>query len=707
MVTRRSLLTTGAAAGAAMLFTPRPSWATSRQPAPPPPQESAPPLLDPAAIQKYVTELFIPPAMPPATSGGTTGIDEYLIGVRQFQQQILPPNLPRTTVWGYGSTLQASTFHYPSFTINARVDCPARVTWINQLVDEQGRFLPHLLPVDPTLHWANPPGGVTGCDAKPQFATTPGLYRGPVPIVTHLHGGLNDEESDGYPEAWYLPAANNIPAEFATVGSFYAEFRDEFAANHEITWEPGTATFQYANVQRATAEWFHDHCLGLTRLSLYAGPVGFYILRGGSSDLPPGMLPGPAPAVGDPPGIRYHEIPLIIQDRSFNADGSLFYPDSRTFAGYHGPYVPTTDVSPIWNPEFFADTIVVNGNTWPVLNVEQRRYRFRFLNGCNSRFLILKVAAQGDEPRPAKAALPIWQIGSDGGFLPEPVRLEQVLIGNGQRVDAIVDFTDVAVGTELFLVNEGREAAPHGGTPTGPPPPADPATTGQVMKFVVVPRVGTDTSVPPDQLNLPTFTPVGPAANTRRLCLSEQASTVPGAGPVAALLGTVSAHGAPEPLHWEHPSTENPTAGSVEIWELHNQTTNPHPIHVHGVQFQLVGRGPGGQRPPSPDERGFLDTVISTPGEIVRIKIPFDQVGRFVWHCNMLEHEDNEMMRPYQVIPKGGPDTGDGGSRGPDVALAAAGAAVLSAAAVAGTVLARRGQEPQSAIQDQPPPAQP
>jgi spore coat protein A len=699
MVTRRSLLATGAAS-AAMLFAPRPSWAATGQPAPLLPQQPTPPLLDPATIQKYVTELFIPPAMPPAKSDRTAGIDEYLIGVRQFQQQILPSSLPPTTVWGYGSTLRPSTFHSPSFTINAQVGRPVRVTWINQLVDDQGRFLPHLLSADPTLHWANPPGGVTGRDCKPTFSATPEPYRGPVPIVTHLHGGLNDEESDGYPEAWYLPAANNLPADFATTGSFYEEFRDAFEAKHKIKWEPGTATFQYANEQRATAEWFHDHCLGLTRLNLYAGPVGFYLLHGGSSDLPQGVLPGPAPAPGDPPGTRYYEIPLIIQDRSFNTDGSLFYPASRALAGYPGPYVPTTDVPPMWNPEFFADTIVVNGSTWPVLKVEQRRYRFRFLNACNSRFLILKVATQGDEPRPAKSALPVWQIGSDGGFLPKPVPQEQVPIGNGQRVDAIVDFTDVAAGTELFLINEGHEAAPHGDAAAGKPSPADPMTTGQVMKFVVVPRVGTDPSVPPDELNLPTFTPVGPAADTRRLSLSEQASTVRGVGPVAAFLGTVRADGAPVPLHWHHPATENPTAGSTEIWELYNKTRSPHPIHVHGVQFQLVGRGPDGKRPPGPGESGFIDTVISTPGEVIRIKIPFGQVGRFVWHCNMLEHEDNEMMRPYQIIPKGGPETGDGGSSGPNVAVAAAGAAVLSAAAITGTVLAKRGRQPLPEIQD-------
>ncbi|MGY3061651.1 FtsP/CotA-like multicopper oxidase with cupredoxin domain [Streptomyces sp. TE3672] len=162
---------------------------------------------------------------------------------------------------------------------------------------------------------------------------------------------------------------------------------------HGLKWDPGTATFQYANDQRASTLWFHDHTLGLTRLNVYAGLAGIYLLRGGECDLPKRALPGPAPAFGDPPGTRYHEIPLAIQDRSFNSDGSLFYPTSREFFdGFAGPYIPTTDVYPIWNLEFFANTMVVNGRTWPNLEVEPRRYRLRFLSGCNARFLILKIA---------------------------------------------------------------------------------------------------------------------------------------------------------------------------------------------------------------------------------------------------------------------------------------------------------------------------
>ncbi|GHH75238.1 hypothetical protein GCM10018793_18080 [Streptomyces sulfonofaciens] len=519
----------------------------------------------------------------------------------------------------------------------------------------QGRFLPHLLTVDPTLHWANPPGGTSGRDSRPSFTSTPGPYTGPVPIVTHLHGGHNTEESDGYAEAWYLPRAKNVPRKFATGGTYYAEFREKFAEAQGLQWQPGTATFQYANRQRASTLWFHDHALGITRLNVYAGPVGFYLLRGGDSDLPSGTLPGPAPAPGDLAGTRYHEIPLAVQDRSFTTDGSLFYPTSRAFFdGYAGPYIPTTDVSPIWNPEFFANTIVVNGRTWPKLDVEPRRYRLRLLNGCNTRLLILKIAASATA-RPAEAALPLWQIGNDGGFLPTPVRLERLLLANAERADVIVDFTGVPEGTELYLINEGADAPFGRGEPGVDFPVADPATTGQVMKFVVGPLRSKDTSVPPDRLTLPRITPLGSPSVTRRLSLSDVNTRftppVPANTTVETALGTVDAAGNPVVLGWADPLTENPRLGATETWELYNFSPDAHPIHIHEVQFQVVDRQPFGGQPVPPEsrERGFKDTVLAYSGEITRVKALFDLPGRYVWHCHMLEHEDNEMMRPFQV----------------------------------------------------------
>jgi spore coat protein A, manganese oxidase len=614
--------------------------------------------LEPASIPKFVTPLVIPPAMPPVGTVENGSVDHYAIAVRQFEQQILPPGFPPTTVWGYGSAAAPETFNYPAFTIEAHVDRPVRVKWINDLVDGSGHYLSHLLPVDPTLHWANPPGGTDGRDERPTFGSTPDSYTGPVPVVTHLHGGHSAEESDGYSEAWYLPAATDIPDGFATVGSHYEEFRDKFFAKFGERWEPGTAVFQYENDQRASTLWFHDHTLGMTRVNVYAGPAGFYLLRGGLSDLPAGALPGPAPNVGDPAGTRYHEIPIAIQDRSFNSDGSLFYPDSRTFFDdFSGPYIPESDISPIFNPEFFGNTMVVNGRTWPTLAVEPRRYRLRFLNGCNSRFLILKVVKNALAHRPAHSALTFWQIGSEGGFLPAPVPLDQLLIGLAERADVIVDFTGLRPGTELYLINEGPDE-PFGGGAVGTDfDPADPATTGQVMKFVVTPLASTDTSVHPARLMLPAFTPLGPATNTRQVSLNEEDSAVlEGVGPREAVLGILDAFGNPVPLGWDDPITENPQLGATEIWEIHNFTVDAHPIHIHEVQFQVVDRQRFGHRHARRPERwesGFKDTVIAYPGAITRVKARFDLPGLYVWHCHIVEHEDNEMMRPYRVGPVG------------------------------------------------------
>ncbi len=584
--------------------------------------------LDPTIIPKYVRELVIPPAMPPVSA------NYYEIAVRQFQQQILPFSLPPTTVWSYGSANNAATFNYPAFTIEATYNTPVTVKWINQL-RAQGKFLPHLLPVDQTLHWANPPGGLAGLDMP---GVDPARYLGPVPMVTHVHGAHVDPESDGHPEAWWLPVASNIPAGFATRGSNWGQYA---GANVE----GGAATFRYRNDQRATTLWYHDHTLGMTRVNVYAGPAGFYLLRGGPDGGPTfGTLPGPAPAVGSPAGTKYYEIPIVIQDRSFNTDGSLFYPDSRSFFdGFGGPYAPTSDIAPIWNPEFFGNTMVVNGRTWPYLNVEQRRYRLRFLNGCNSRFLILQFDRD----------LPFWQIGTDGGFLPAPVQLNRLLIALAERADVIVDFTDVPVGTTVTLLNLGPDEPFGGGVPGKDFPISDPGTTGQVMQFRVVAASGPDNSTPPNQLSLPTITPLPQADLTRRLSLNELDSAVlRRVGPRAAMLGTLDPKGAGVPLPWMDPITENIQFGATEIWEMHNFTADAHPIHVHLVQFQVVNRETlktKKVRGPEVWETGFKDTVISYPGEITRLKAKFDIYGEYVWHCHIIEHEDNEMMRPYMV----------------------------------------------------------
>jgi len=633
--------------------------------------------------------------------------DYYEIIVKQFQQQILPSTgygamgtdpFPLTTVWSYASAGNiAGTLNYPAFTIEAKVDTPVRVKWINGLVDNNGNYLPHILPVDPTLHWANPPGGIAGRDKRPTFTSTPGPYTGPVPLVTHVHGAHVADDSDGYTEAWYLPAANDIPMGYATEGTWYNHFMNQFAAKTGVSWGPGFSIFQYSNDQRATTLWYHDHSLGMTRLNVYAGPAGFYLIRGGKDDLSGNQVPGPAPSLGDKPGTKYYEIPIVVQDRSFKSDGSLFFPDNRAyfeglnqfpdepylnipFIGEDGCTGPS-DVSPIANPEFFGNTMVANGKTWPNLDVEPRRYRFRFLNGCNSRFIILRITSD-PTTRPAASALPFWQIGAEGGFLPASVQLDTLLIGLAERADVIVDFTGLTPGTQLYMINEGPDEPFNG----GPFVPADPFTTGQVMQFTVVPLASKDNSKPPARLKLPKITPLGPSSVTRQVSLNEEESKTvfisvdmngnvvldcmngEPFGPTAALLGLVDLtdpmNPSGIPLLWMDDITENPAVNATETWEIYNFTMDAHPIHLHLVEFEVVNREIFSMESPRFDaglapigtifgaeawETGRKDTVIAYPGEITRLTATFDMPGLYVWHCHIVDHEDNEMMRPYAV----------------------------------------------------------
>jgi FtsP/CotA-like multicopper oxidase with cupredoxin domain len=704
--------------------------------------------LDPVLVPKYVTPLVIPPVM---KENGA--VNNYAIAVRQFRQQILPGGIwntingradayPPTTVWSYGPAADptpavapdpGSQFNYPAYTIETTSNTPVNVRWINGLVDEKtGRFLPHLLPIDQTLHWANPSKlCIDGSFRTDCRGFTPERYKGPVPIVTHVHGSHVEGHSDGYPEAWWLPAAINIPANYARKGRLFDDATGTNPGNL------GYADYSYRNDQPATTLWYHDHALGVTRSNVYAGPAGYWLIRGGAFDgAAGGVLPGPAPVAGDTvlqlnvpgdpvrSGIR--EIPILIQDRSFNADGSLFYPETRAF--FEGveprqlqiPFIPNrrSDISPLWNPEAFFNVMVVNGVSWPQLEVAPALYRLRFLNGCNSRFLWLKFDRQDVE---------VYQIGAEQGFLPAPVLMNslnldqsgdgkaQLLIALAERADVIVDFRGLANGTTFELLNIGPDEPFGGGIPGADFAPADPATTGKVMRFVVNAALngasptdpgGETPATDPGALALNAEDAPGGAAVHRKVSLNEaisekvcvsfltngtirQIASVkagPGFeadcaaaggevfGPREALLGTVDSTGGGIPLMWtdmtgtsapvsvtlkngttvEVNVTENPTLGDTEEWSLHNFTEDAHPIHLHLVRFQVVGRAAlGAPVVPGvgvePWEAGFKDTVISYPGEITTVKARFDIAGLYVWHCHILEHEDNEMMRPYVV----------------------------------------------------------
>ncbi len=610
-------------------------------------------ILDANNIPKYRQALVIPPVMPFSKKNGN--VTEYEIAVRQFEQQVLPADFPKTTVWGYGragdplpGSGKKSTFNYPGYTIETRSDQTVRVNWINGLIDGKGNFLPPLSPIDQTIHWADP--AMAGAAVTETAKVDPKPYKGPVPIVTHVHGAHTLPQSDGFPTAWYLPDAKNIPSGYAKQGSNFATAGPP---------QTGSAWFEYPNSQRASTLWYHDHTLGMTRNNVYAGMAGFWLIRDDAEGAL--NLPGPAPKLNDPKGKVYREIPLAIQDRTFNTDGSLFYPDSRAFFDeYKGPYKPASQVPPIWNPEFFGNAMLVNGQTWPYLEVEPALYRFRILNGCNSRFLILKFD---------QAGLSFNQIGTEGGLLPDaPVKLDQLLVAPAERADVIVDFSKLKKGDEVILLNAGPDEPFKGAAE--PLPPADPKTTGQVMKFKVVGKKGSAKGVVPAAL--PVIERLATTLPFRELIINEEVAPELDI-PVSSHLGT----GDRGPLEFISEITETPLVGDTEIWQIVNLTADAHPIHLHQAMFQVVDRQPfnkdeykssmednlqkgEGRTPladlltaaavgPQPWETGWKDTVIANPGEVTRIIARFDLAGLYVWHCHILEHEDNEMMRPYMV----------------------------------------------------------
>lgn len=649
MISRRKLLKTGAAAGAGAVAAPILLRSKSALSAGGYVPVNTVPTLPGSEIPKYVMPYYETPAMPRTRT--LPDRIEYDIAVRRFHQQMLPWGFPSTLVQGFGNVNYPSSFHAPSFSYESRVFRTDRITYRNQLVDSHGNYLPNLLTVDPTIHWFNAPGGIEGRDKMQEFTSTPPPFVGPIPLTVHTHGSHDYEDSDGYAEDWFLPVARNIPKGWATVGSFYDRFRQEAFERFGVRADPGSQVFQFEHDQQAMAMWYHDHSLGVTRQNIYLGEVGLFFLRGGAFDVPPGVLPGPAPGPFDPPWVRHYELPMILADKSFNRDGSLFYPTSREFFGdTTGPYIPDTDISPYWVPMHFAQTNTVNGVVWPRLSVEPRRYRFRVLDASTARLYTLKVVSDPLAPRPAPAALPIWVIGSDGGFIRRPVPVESIDIGISERLDIVIDFTGIKPGTRLYLINEHEEM---------PGMLPDPNTAGQIMRFDVVPLTSPDRSVPMDQLTLPVPPKLPAPTNTRKLIMNARFSTFQPSVLNQARLGIIDDSGNPVPMVWDDPVTENPDVGSYELWELHNLTPLKHMIHVHLVTFEVLNReviATGEVKAVNPWETARKDVVFANPGEIVRILNPFDRRGRYVWHCHIFDHEDHAMMRPLQIGAPGGED---------------------------------------------------
>ncbi len=363
----------------------------------------------------------------------------------------------------------------------------------------------------------------------------------------------------------------------------------------------------YPNRQPAAALWYHDHAMGITRLNSMMGLAGLYILNDPEER-----------RLGLPSG-RY-DVPLVLQDRILDSRGQINYPT--------GPKIDAP-----WVPEFFGTHVLVNGRVWPYFAVEPRPYRFRLLNASNSRIYQLSLVPQQR----------FFQIGSDGGLLAEPASRDSLLLAPGERADVIIDFRGHQ-SRHLMLANDAPAPYPSGETPGA----------RMVMQFHVRRSLGapaTDWDLPARLADVPRLRE-DLAVKTRRHLLVENMSA-------NGMLHETLLNG----MKFNDPVTEDPRNGTVEIWEIVNTTTDAHPIHLHAVHFQLLDRRrfylkrhqltsevvlTGSPLPPSAGESGWKDTILCPPGQVTRIITPFQgEPGRFVWHCHMLEHEDNEMMRPY------------------------------------------------------------
>ncbi|MBO2463335.1 multicopper oxidase family protein [Actinomadura violacea] len=463
---------------------------------------------------------------------------------------------------------------------------------------------------------------------------TPPPYHGMPPLppninvwnVVHQHGGFTPPQSDGMPLQWFSPKGVRGPS--------YTTLDPGKVA-------PNEAIYAYTNHERSAMLWYHDHAMGITSLNVYAGLAGLW-------------------RVGDPaderlglPGGEF-EVPLILQDRTFDEDGSLAY----TMTQVEG-----------------ADTPVVNGKAYPFLAVQPRRYRLRFLNGSNERFWRLRF--QADRTVVPEENLPFWLIGTDGGFR-RPLQMLNFLISPAERYDLVIDFGRLPMGAKVTLTNYNAPVHfPDGGGPE----------ISEIMQFRVTEQLtgGGDPTTPPKELALPPVELVRPKPGTRR---REWVVYQKG------IFESMTFNGLP----FMAPSEDFVKAGSSEIWEYINPNHDAHPMHVHLVNFQVLNRQPidatayqaafqkwldGGRRPadrpvldryvtgppspPDPDEaHSWKDTVRVYPESVTRIIIDeFDPPtariasipasgaelpATYVHHCHILEHEDDDLMRPWTIV---------------------------------------------------------
>jgi FtsP/CotA-like multicopper oxidase with cupredoxin domain len=634
----------------------------------PPPAPA--PKLDPTTIPKFVNQLprfftYHPTLV--QDSFGNVIRKEYTVKIAKFNEQQLPPGFPQTPLFGYGGDvlvddcMQDDVVSKPG---KGQPKCKNKVQFMRTSPGpkfEQTKGIPaiihyrneldgtHPLAVDPTLDWANPNNFPK--PTSPFLPFPPGYPQAQSPLVhtTHTHGIEVDPSFDGTPDTWFTEGGIRGP---------------EYVSNDYL--QPSS--------NQSAAFWYHDHSFGVTRLDVGMGLSGYSVLRDPQNplDFPPPGTPAVLPS-GE------FEVSLIVQDRSYRTDGSIFYPIAQDQPA--GTLGANPDVNPYWLLNFDGDVNVVNGKVWPNMDVKRQTYRLRFLNSANQRFYHLKFSN----------GMSFRVIGSDGGFLTSAQTISSFTIGVTERVDLLVDFSQFPAGTKIVLQNDAQKLPPVGAQP-------DPNTDGVVMQFTVQ----DSTAVPP---------PVLPATLNQIAELTTNR-------PTRTLIQNVESDDAGRVLQAEldgqlfHKlTTELPTVGSTEDWQFVNTTPLTHNKHVHLIQFLLVSRqnfnnakyladwkAANGNPPfthptiklpvepylmgspegPFPEESGWKDTIRTPAGQVTKIRIrwapqelptgagipgqnlfPIDPVNGigFIWHCHLLEHEDNEMMRPMTVIPIWQPGT--------------------------------------------------
>jgi spore coat protein A len=509
-------------------------------------------------LTPFVEPLPIPPIMQP-TGTRADGVVQYTVSVEEASQSV-HPDLPSTPLWTYNGA-------WPASTIVAVRGQPIEVTYQNNLpAGGGGRRGNNLLEVDTCAHGPN-------------------YYGDSKRIVTHLHGGHVPAAVDGQPEYTILPGEIDV--------------------------------YEYPNNQEAGTLWYHDHALGITRLNVYGGMAGFYLLADAEDTL------GPDNAFGLPSGP--YEIGLAIQDRTFNADGSLFYNAQLEDA-------------------FKGESVVVNGKVQPFLEVDQGKYRFRILNGSQSREYSLRLDRLCDPQDPEPCPDPTFTlIGTDLGLIDAPIDLGNHIgiQAPAERMDVVVDFRGFPAGTEIILRNDD------------PTPPLLPS----VMKFIVTGNPGYTGTISSTLRPVPEM-PEASADVIRyfRLKKESNAECKDGSGRlvnewlVESLDGP---NGSVIGKFWDDLS-DFPILGNREVWEFENPTNVMHPMHVHLVRFQIVSKTDlaTGPIPLEPWEDTTWKDIVRIPANAsARIIMDFeDYPGRFPQHCHILDHEDHEMMRQFQAV---------------------------------------------------------